>query len=97
MTDILLTLYGRFHACRRTQLVLLERALGVMTDMAKARVQADAAVWNALVGAAGRAGQLQRAFNVVEDMLVGASVSMTTPEIFSVLLCGKRLLTGLCG
>ena len=31
--------------------------------------QPDTAVWNALVTAAGRAGQLQRAFNVLEDML----------------------------
>jgi len=44
--------------------------------MTKARVQADAAVWNALVGAAGRAGQLQRAFNVVEDMLVSSGFSL---------------------
>lgn len=37
-----------------------------------ARITADSAVWNALVSAAGRAGQLQRAFNVVEQMLVSA-------------------------
>ena len=50
--------------------MLLERALGVVSDMKAARVPGDAAVWNALVHAAGRAGQLQRAFNCVEDMLV---------------------------
>ncbi len=49
--------------------MLLERALGVVADMKAARVQADAAVWNALINAAGHAGQLQRAFTMVEDML----------------------------
>ena len=30
----------------------------------------DAAVWNALIAAAGRAGQLQRAFEALQDMQV---------------------------
>ena len=36
----------------------------------EARVRADAAVWNALIATAGRAGQLQRAFQALEDMQV---------------------------
>lgn len=51
-------------ACRRQQLVLLERAFGLVQDARAARIPTDAAVWNALVTAAGRAGQLQRAFEV---------------------------------
>lgn len=54
---------------RRKQLVLLERAFALIDDLKCARIPTDAAVWNALVTAAGRAGQLQRAFNVLEDML----------------------------
>ncbi|KAL3134957.1 hypothetical protein ABBQ32_007917 [Trebouxia sp. C0010 RCD-2024] len=53
---------------RRDQLVLLERAFGVFHDMQEARVKPDAAVWNALIGAAGRAGQLQRAMEALRDM-----------------------------
>lgn len=49
---------------RRQQLVLLERAFALVEDAKAARAPTDAAVWNALVTAAGRAGQLQRAFNV---------------------------------
>ena len=49
--------------------MLLERAFNLVEDMKGSRVVADAAVWNALVTAAGRAGQLQRAFNVLEDMV----------------------------
>lgn len=54
---------------RRSQLVLLERAFGLIDNMDKLRIQPDAAVWNALVTAAGRGGQLQRAFSVVEEMI----------------------------
>lgn len=49
--------------------MLLERAFALIDDLKSARIPTDAAVWNALVTAAGRAGQLQRAFNVLEDML----------------------------
>ncbi len=44
--------------------MLLERAFGLVQDARAARIPTDAAVWNALVTAAGRAGQLQRAFEV---------------------------------
>lgn len=54
---------------RRTQLVLLERAFALVEGMHAARINPDAPVWNALVTAAGRAGQLQRSFDVLEDML----------------------------
>lgn len=64
----------RTHASdRRTQLVLLERAFGLIETMDAARVQPDAAVWNALINAAGRAGQLQRAFDVLDEMLSRSS------------------------
>ena len=33
-----------------------------------ARLQPDAPIWNGLITLAGRAGQLQRAFQVLEDM-----------------------------
>ena len=56
-------------ADRRTQLVLLERAFALVQNMQDIRLNPDAPVWNALVTAAGRAGQLQRAFDVLEDML----------------------------
>ncbi len=36
----------------------------------EAKVRPDAAVWNALIAAAGRAGQLQRAFEALQDMQV---------------------------
>lgn len=58
---------------RRKQLVLLERAFGLVDAMDAARVQPDAAVWNSLITAAGRAGQLQRAFDVLDEMLSRAS------------------------
>ncbi len=53
---------------RRQSLVLLERAAGVLGDMRAARVRPDRAVWNAFITAAGRAGQLQRAFQALEEM-----------------------------
>jgi pentatricopeptide repeat protein len=55
---------------RRTALVLVERAFGVVEDMKAQRILPDVVVWNTLVTAAGRAGQLQRAFAVLEEMLV---------------------------
>lgn len=58
--------------------MLLERATGVMADMRAARIKPDRAVWNALITAAGRAGQLQRAFQGLEDMQAGAWLSALT-------------------
>ena len=55
---------------RRLQLVLLERAQGVLAEMRSARLQTDPVLWNALIAAAGRAGQLQRAFQNMDDMQV---------------------------
>ena len=55
---------------RRLQLVLLERAQGVLAEMRAARLMPDAHLWNALIAAAGRAGQLQRAFQNLDDMQV---------------------------
>lgn len=61
---------GATHATdRRTQLVLLERAFALVDTMESSRIQLDPPLWNALVTAAGRAGQLQRAFDVLEQMM----------------------------
>ena len=50
--------------------MLLERAQGVLVEMRNARLQTDPFLWNALIAAAGRAGQLQRAFQNLDDMQV---------------------------
>ena len=60
---------------RRLQLVLLERAQGVLAEMRAARIKTDAFLWNALIAAAGRAGQLQRAYQSLEDMQVCVAAS----------------------
>ena len=66
----------------RTQsLVLLERAAGVMADMRAARIKPDRVVWNGLITAAGRAGQLQRAFQGLEDMQVCATVEALAQSV----------------
>ena len=61
---------------RRLQLVLLERAQGVLVEMRNARLQTDPFLWNALIAAAGRAGQLQRAFQNMDDMQVRRSADV---------------------
>lgn len=78
----MLQVYGALiHACsreiqhmrpinRRLQLVLLERAATVFNDMEKARIMPDSVIWNAFIAAAGRAGQLQRAFDALNRMQV---------------------------
>ncbi|CAL8460572.1 g101 [Coccomyxa elongata] len=53
---------------RRLQLVLLERARGVLAEMRKSALRPDAFLYNALITAAGRAGQVQGAFQTLEDM-----------------------------
>ncbi|KAK9866117.1 hypothetical protein WJX84_009157 [Apatococcus fuscideae] len=72
--------YGALiHACsqeiqhmrpvnRRLQLVLLERAASIFDDMEKAHIMPDSVIWNAFIAAAGRAGQLQRAFDALTRM-----------------------------
>jgi len=65
------------HADRKTQLVLLERALGVVDEALSAGASLDAPAWNALLLCAGRAGQLQRAFEVL-DRMTGAGVAPTS-------------------
>ena len=74
--------YGALiHACsqeiqhmrpvnRRLQLVLLERAASIFDDMEKAHIMPDSVIWNAFIAAAGRAGQLQRAFDALTRMQV---------------------------
>lgn len=58
-----------FASDRRAQLVLLERAFGLIDLMDESRIQPDVVVWNALITASGRADQLQRAFSVLEEMI----------------------------
>ena len=58
---------------RRLQLVLLERARGVLAEMRKSALRPDAILYNALITAAGRAGQVQGAFQTLEDMQVRPS------------------------
>lgn len=55
---------------RRLQLVLLERARGVLAEMRSSGLRPDAFLYNALITAAGRAGQVQGAFQTLEDMQV---------------------------
>lgn len=57
-------------ANRRLQLVLLERARGVLAEMRGSGLRPDAVLWNTLITAAGRAGQVQGAFQTLEDMQV---------------------------
>ena len=52
------------HACIRMYNTVLH------LHSQEARVKPDAAVWNALIAAAGRAGQLQRALDALQDMQV---------------------------
>jgi len=53
---------------RRRKLVLMERAYQVFADGMAARVQVDVPMWNALINVAAHAGQLDRAFEVLESM-----------------------------
>jgi PPR repeat len=57
---------------RREQLVLLERASAVLERARQSFAEADPGVWNALITAAARSYQLQRAFQILEDMQVPA-------------------------
>lgn len=69
------------------------------------KVRPDAAVWNALIAAAGRAGQLQRAFEALQDMQVRCLVTrfLQIPDllmgllVFSVpCLCAIRPALSVC-
>lgn len=73
--------------------MLLERAAGVMADMRAARIKPDRAVWNALITAAGRAGQLQRAFQSLEEMQARAWTPVPTlqPEKYVLQLKQPQL------
>ncbi len=54
------------------------------------KVRPDAAVWNALIAAAGRAGQLQRAFEALQDMQVQPRLCSG-----SYILCHELCILGL--
>lgn len=53
---------------RRGNLVLLERASGLLRDLNEFKVNPDTALWNVMVTCAGRAGQVHRAFNILQEM-----------------------------
>lgn len=81
-------------ANRRVQLVLLERARGVLGEVRANGLRPDAILWNALITAAGRAGQVQGAFQTLEDMQA-RSLFSTTPEATSQhqpILCDGSVL-----
>ncbi len=51
------------------------------------KVRPDAAVWNALIAAAGRAGQLQRAFEALQDMQVQSRLYSDSHTLCHKLCC----------
>lgn len=79
---------------RRLQLVLLERARGVLAEMRNSGLRPDAFLYNALITAAGRAGQVQGAFQTLEDMQVRPPPLVHSPGLFptpySVCTCSDR-------
>lgn len=64
---------------RREQLVLLERAASVLEGVRHSFAEADPGVWNALITAAARSYQLQRAFQILENMQVRARPFRSDP------------------
>ena len=58
-------------------------------DMETAHIKPDAAAWNALIAAAGAAEQLDRAFEVLEDMQVRAHTHI--PVYLDVLTKRSRI------
>lgn len=53
---------------RRANLVLLERASSLLQDLKQFDVSPDTTLCNVLVTCAGRAGQLQRAFDLLQNL-----------------------------
>ena len=53
---------------RRTNLVLMERASNLIRDLEHFGIAPDTRMWNIFVVCAGRAGQLQRAFDTLQEM-----------------------------
>lgn len=51
------------------QLVLVDRAFGLMTTLANANIAPDIATWNALIKCASASGQLSRTFRLLDDMV----------------------------
>eukprot|EP00891_Asterochloris_glomerata_P001000 jgi/Astpho2/1000/Aster-00825 len=74
------------YISRRDQLVLLEQATQVFKDMQAARVRPDATAWNSLIASAGRAGNLQRAQEVLEDMLLNRDGVLASEGTYAVLI-----------
>lgn len=59
------------QGARRQQLVMADRAFGLVNLLEKQGHRPDTAMWNALVECAGFSGQLTRAFSVLQDMKSG--------------------------
>ena len=53
---------------RRTNLVLMERASNLIRDLQQFGIAPDTRMWNIFVVCAGRAGQVQRAFDTLQQM-----------------------------
>ena len=56
------------QGARRQQLVMADRAFGLVNLLEGQGQRPDAAMWNALMECAGFSGQLTRAFGVLQDM-----------------------------
>ena len=67
--------------------MLLEQATQVFKDMQAARVRPDATAWNSLIASAGRAGNLQRAQEVLEDMLVNFCTACSPMNASNFMSC----------
>ena len=77
--------------------MLLEQATQVFKDMQAARVRPDATAWNSLIASAGRAGNLQRAQEVLEDMMVKLCTAVSPHECFEpcdLLTCVQQSTAG---
>lgn len=59
---------GRVQGARRRQLVLVDRAFGLLDVAQKRGIRPDRDLWTALIQCAGFSGQLSRAYRVLSDM-----------------------------
>lgn len=64
----MLTMCAWLQGARRQQLVMADRAFGLVNLLENQGLRPDAAMWNALMECAGFSGQLTRAFGVLQDM-----------------------------
>jgi pentatricopeptide repeat protein len=69
---------------RRQQLVLADRAFGLLDVLWRSGRRPDLATWNALIQCAGFSGQLDRAFAMLNEM--ASAGCKPNPRTFAVLL-----------